>query len=82
MEAYVSVGKYLPHSTYSMLSSGQIYWIPARDRRQGDLAFYGPGHVEMVTLHGTFGALNQGVPVGWHRPSVYFHPTAYYRVRR
>jgi hypothetical protein len=81
MSAYAHEGISLPHSTYSMLSSWHLYRIPADKRQQGDLAFYGTGHVELVTRSGTFGALDAGSQVGWHKPSAYWHPSAYYRVR-
>ena len=34
----------------------------------GELAFFGPGHVEMMThvSHLTFGALGPGTTVWWH----------------
>jgi cell wall-associated NlpC family hydrolase len=81
MAAYAHMGIALPHSTYSMLASWHLYWIPAYKRQQGDLAFYGTGHVELVTQGGTFGALDPGTQVYWHQPSAWWHPTAYYRVR-
>jgi hypothetical protein len=81
MSAFDHEGYSLPRTTYGMLGSSRIYRIPARDRRQGDLAFYGSGHVELVTKHGTFGAQQPGTRVGWHRPNAYWHPTMYYRVR-
>jgi hypothetical protein len=80
MAAFAHEGYGLPHSTYSMLASGRIYQIPASHRRQGDLAFYGSGHVELVTRHGTFGALDPGTRIGWHRPSGWWHPTSYWRI--
>jgi cell wall-associated NlpC family hydrolase len=79
--AYQHAGIWLPRSTYAMLGSSKLRWIPARDRRPGDLAFYGPGHVELVTSSGTFGALDYGTQVGWHRPSVWWYPTMYFEVR-
>jgi cell wall-associated NlpC family hydrolase len=83
MAAYAhGAGIWLPHSTYAMLASRHLRWEPASSRRRGDLAFYGSGHVELVTFGGTFGALMTGFPVGWHHPSAWWHPTAYYRVVR
>lgn len=81
MMAYLHVGFGLPHSTFSMLSSGRIYQIRARDRQQGDLAFFGSGHVELVTRHGTFGALNSGTRVGWHAITQWWHPSSYWRIK-
>jgi cell wall-associated NlpC family hydrolase len=75
-----ALGISLPHSTYAMLASSRLYRIPLRDARRGDLMFYGPGHVEFKTRHGTFGAEQSGTRVGWHRPSVWWHPTMAYRV--
>jgi cell wall-associated NlpC family hydrolase len=79
--AYDHAGIWLPRSTYAMLGSSKLRWIPARDRRPGDLAFYGSGHVELVTSSGTFGALDYGTQVGWHRASVWWYPTMYFEVR-
>ena len=80
-EAYLSQGMNLGRDTYTMLAKGDIYQIPARDRRPGDLAFFGTGHVELVTHHGTFGALEPGTLVGWHAITTYWHPTTYWRIR-
>jgi cell wall-associated NlpC family hydrolase len=76
------LGVYLPHSTYAMLASPHLYrvWNPQR----GDLAFYGTGHVEVVTVwhDTTFGALNTGTRVGWHTYyPPWWQPTMYFRVR-
>lgn len=81
MAAYAAMGYPLPHPTYAMLASGRIYQIPSSQKRQGDLAFYGTGHVELVTKHGTFGALETGTQIGWHRPSGWWQPTMYFRIR-
>jgi cell wall-associated NlpC family hydrolase len=81
MEAFAHMGYSLPRTTEEMLASGRIYQIPASVRRQGDLAFFGTGHVELVTRHGTFGALDSGTRVGWHTITVWWHPTSYWRIR-
>lgn len=81
MAAYRAMGYGLPHSTYSMLSSGRIYEVSASQRRPGDLAFFGTGHVELVTRHGTFGALETGTRIGWHPITAYWHPSSYWRIR-
>jgi cell wall-associated NlpC family hydrolase len=81
MMAYRHAGISLPRTTYGMLASPKLRRIPASARRRGDLAFYGSGHVELVTAHGTFGALGAGTQVGWHRPSAWWYPTMYFRVR-
>lgn len=75
-------GVYLPHSTYSMVSSPHLYRVYAP--RRGDLAFFGTGHVELVTIwyHVTFGAHHSGTRVGWsHYDPRYYGPTAFYRLR-
>lgn len=79
--AYAHAGIRLPRTTYAIMTSGKLRRIPASSRRRGDLAFYGSGHVELVTSRGTFGALEPGTRVGWHRPSRWWHPTVYLRVR-
>lgn len=80
--AYGHVHLYFGRSTFSMLSSGRLVWVSARNVRRGDLAFFGSGHVELVTgRHYTYGALHSGAPVGLHRITRWWHPTAYYHVR-
>lgn len=82
--AYRSVGISLPRTTYEMIAavaSGRLSYTnhPAK----GDLAFYGSGHVELYTRYGhSFGALETGKPVWWHRewpgswwPTFYLHVT-------
>jgi cell wall-associated NlpC family hydrolase len=82
MKAYEHAGIKLPRTTTGMLASSKLRRIRARDRKRGDLAFYGSGHVELVTNRGTFGATTSGEPVGWHHPNAWWHPTMYFRVRR
>ena len=81
MEAYLHAGIALPRTTYGMLASRHLVWEPASARRRGDLAFYGTGHVELVTRWGTFGALETGTQIGWHTPSGWWRPTMYFRIR-
>jgi len=81
MRAYAHAGIKLPRTTYGMLGSWHLRRIPASQRRRGDLAFYVSCHVELVTFRGTFGAASAGTRVGWHRPSAWWHPTMYFRVR-
>jgi cell wall-associated NlpC family hydrolase len=81
MEAYAHAGIALPRTTYGMLASSHLVRIPASARQRGDLAFYGSGHVELVTFRGTFGAAAPGTRIYWHIPSVWWHPTMYFRVR-
>jgi cell wall-associated NlpC family hydrolase len=78
--AYQHAGISLPRTTYEMLASPRLRRIPASERRRGDLAFYGTGHVELVTIHGTFGALHTGTRIGWHTPNRWWFPTMYFRV--
>ena len=78
--AYAHAGISLPRTTYEMLASPLLRRISASQRRRGDLAFYGSGHVELVTFHGTFGALNPETLIGWHHPNQWWHPTMYFRV--
>ena len=78
--AYRHAGITLPRTTFGMLASSRLRWEPASARRRGDLAFYGPGHVELVTAHGTFGALQTGTQIWWHIPSGWWRPTEYFRV--
>ena len=80
MSAYRHAGISIPRTTYGMLASSRLRWIPASQRKRGDLAFYGSGHVELVTRGGTFGAAAPGTRVGWHHPSAWWHPTMYFRV--
>jgi cell wall-associated NlpC family hydrolase len=81
LKAYEHAGVWLPRTTYGMLDSRKLREIPARDRKPGDLAFYGPGHVELVTARGTFGALEGGTQLGWHHPSPWWYPTMYFEIR-
>jgi peptidoglycan DL-endopeptidase CwlO len=81
MEAYAQAGVTLPRTTYGMLASPKLVQIPAGQQRRGDLAFYGSGHVELVTRNGTFGAAAPGTLIGWHIPSIYWYPTMYFRLR-
>lgn len=78
--AYEHAGVDLPRSTYDMLDSKDLREVPASERRPGDLAFYGTGHVELVTSGGTFGALDYGTQIGWHHPNAWWYPTMYFEV--
>ena len=80
MAAYRHAGISIPRTTYGMLASPKLRRIAASQRQRGDLAFYGSGHVELVTARGTFGAAAPGTRVGWHHPSGWWHPTMYFRV--
>jgi peptidoglycan DL-endopeptidase CwlO len=83
--AYRHAGISLPRTTYQMLADGaQLHWEPRADARWGDLAFYGPGHVELYMgnddVNWTFGAHEQGQPIGRITFGGSWWPTAYYRV--
>lgn len=79
--AFRHIGITLPRTTYEMLGSAHLRRTYSPQR--GDLAFYGSGHVEIVTGWGswvTFGAEEPGTQVGWHRASAWWHPTMYFHV--
>jgi cell wall-associated NlpC family hydrolase len=79
--AYRAIGIRLPRTTYEMLASSML--VRTYHPKRGDLAFYGSGHVELVTRfrHTTFGAQEPGTRVGWHRWGGSWHPTAFYAVK-
>lgn len=79
--AYRRYGFALPRTTYEMLASWHLYRVYSP--RRGDLAFYGTGHVEILTgtWGVTFGELHSGTVAGYHRWNSYWHPSAFYRVR-
>lgn len=81
-EAFLHEGVNIGRDTYDMLADGHLHWIPASQARRGDLAFYGTGHVEILTMwwHTTFGAQQWGTRVGWHGWGGWWQPTAFYRV--
>jgi cell wall-associated NlpC family hydrolase len=80
-EAYLRQGVNIGRSTYDMLRNRHLVRIPLSQAQRGDPEFYGSGHVELKTNRGTFGALEPGTRVGWHRPSASWHPTMAFRVR-
>ena len=52
VKAYATQGIYLPRTTYEMLASPMLRWIPLSQARAGDLIFEnGGGHVTMYTGH-------------------------------
>jgi cell wall-associated NlpC family hydrolase len=80
--AYRHAGVTLPRTTSGMLASSKLVRV-ARPK-MGDLAFYGSGHVELVTRHwrrSTYGAQQSGTRVGWHRYGGSWQPSGFYRVR-
>jgi cell wall-associated NlpC family hydrolase len=80
MSAYAAEGVHLPRTTFAMLGSSHLRLVPYSQRKRGMLAFYGSGHVELVTRRGTFGAEAPGTVVGWHHPGGSWFPTAIYEV--
>jgi cell wall-associated NlpC family hydrolase len=80
MEAYRHAGITLPRTTEEMLASPLLVRVSHPEK--GDLAFYGPGHVELYA-HGdwTFGAHAPGQVIGWIQFGPWWYPTAYYEVR-
>lgn len=79
--AYRAAGVTLPRTTYGMLADGaQLHWTAYP--RRGDLAFYGSGHVELVTaIPGvTYGESVPGTGAWWHQEWPSWRPTAYFWV--
>lgn len=73
-----------PRDTFSLIAavaSGRLSYTSHPQR--GDLAFYGTGHVEFVTIwyHVTFGAQQTGTRVGWHKYDPrYWGPTFFLHI--
>lgn len=84
------LGVNMPRTTTEMVTEGVREGILVRTYhpQRGDLAFFGPigapYHVEIVTVWSdtTFGALDTGTRVGWHRyyPGSWA-PSAFYTIR-
>jgi cell wall-associated NlpC family hydrolase len=81
MMAYLHAsGRALPHSTYSMLSSGML--VAVSHPKYGYMAFYGSGHVELFVRPGvTYGAAHTGTVIGFHHYSGSWAPTMFFRLR-
>jgi NlpC/P60 family len=80
MEAYEHAGIDLPRTTYEMLASPLL--VPTTHPQRGDLAFYGPGHVELYDGGDTtFGAHETGQPIGPVQFGAGWAPTAFYYVK-
>ena len=81
--AYRHAGFTLPRTTEGMLSSGMLGRTSSPN--PGELAFFGSGHVELVTQigHLTFGALHPGTNIWWHTwyPGSGWVPTEYLYVK-
>jgi peptidoglycan DL-endopeptidase CwlO len=70
-------------TTYQMLASGRLQPVPWSQAQPGDLVFFGSGHVELyVSAHVTYGALQTGTQIGFHRwyPGSWWVPTGVYAV--
>jgi NlpC/P60 family len=81
--SYRARGVHLPRTTYGMLHSKHLIRIRKSKAREGDLAFFGSGHVELYGHRRvTFGAADAGSLLGFHRMNRYWHPTMYFRVKR
>lgn len=80
MMAYRHAGIRLPRTTYGMLASPLLFRVS--HPHEGDLAFYGSGHVELFRKWGyTYGAHDFATPVSLVRYGWGWRPTAFYRVR-
>jgi cell wall-associated NlpC family hydrolase len=80
--AYRAAGITLPRTTYEMLSSSRLIRIAKSQARQGDLAFFGTGHVELYDAGLlTYGAQRPGTVIGFHQMNAFWQPTMYFRVR-
>jgi cell wall-associated NlpC family hydrolase len=72
----------LPRTTYELLDSSLL--VPTSHPVAGDLAFFGPGHVEFVYNYGaheTFGAQQTGTRVGVHTWGGSWAPTEFFAIR-
>jgi hypothetical protein len=73
-----------PRDTFSLIAavaSGRLSYTSHPQR--GDLAFFGTGHVEFVTIwyHTTFGAHKSGTQVGWRSYDPrYYGPTFFLHI--
>jgi hypothetical protein len=81
--AYRYAGITLPRTTQGMLDSSMLG--RTNSPNPGELAFFGSGHVELVTYvsHLTFGALHSGTSIWWHTwySGSGWVPTAYLYVK-
>ena len=78
--AALQLGITLPRDTYGMLA-GSPHLVQVSSPEPGDLAFFGPGHVELYVRSGvTFGAQQSGTRIGYHDYGRYYVPTMYYRL--
>jgi hypothetical protein len=78
--AYLHAGIWLPRTTGEMLQDRRL--DPVSTPRQGDLVFFGTGHVELYSARDqSFGAEDNATGTSWNRwwPGNWW-PTAFYRV--
>lgn len=89
--AYRHAGIDLPRTTYDILADVGVrhyrkhsWWVLVQvtHPQRGDLAFYGPGHVELKSKRQdtTFGAHDYGSPVSDAQWGYGWKPTAFYRI--
>ena len=86
MVAYRHAGISLPRTSEQIeADSAQLVRIPRSQARWGDIAAYGPGHVELYmgndVVNWTFGAHESGTVIGRITFGGSWRPTAYYRPR-
>jgi cell wall-associated NlpC family hydrolase len=72
MEAWLhGAGVRLPRTSYQIAADlSRLRIIPVADARRGDILVWpGASHVELKTraANGSFGALQSGTRIGWHR---------------
>ena len=75
----LTTGMYLLLS-HTMLGSRLL--VRVKVPKEGDLAFYGTGHVELFRKWGyTYGAHDSGTVISLVHYNSFWKPTAYYRIR-
>lgn len=80
--AYRAAGIVLPRTTYEMLDFSRLIRISKSQAQQGDLAFFGTGHVELYDSGSlTFGAEKTGTVIGFHVMNAFWHPSMSFRAR-
>ena len=71
-----------PSAAHDLRDAGQPALVRVRIPKEGDLAFYGTGHVELFRKWGyTYGAHDSGTVVSLVHYNSFWKPTAYYRIR-
>jgi cell wall-associated NlpC family hydrolase len=78
--AYARLGIMLPRTTFDMLGSAHLVRVTVP--REGDLAFFGSGHVEFYIRPGvTYGAQQSGTRIGFHPYGGWWQPSMFFAVR-